>query len=151
MKIAVIRGEYLTKWEMQGYEPMLHPAEVVTFGSKLTPFSLETLRLPLRQLLCLDPYINRSRVLRGSVGYALGRRVGRQLLFGLEQELAGFDIAHSVETFNGFTYQAARAKKAGRPKLIMSCFETIPFLHESERPMQGLSVMSTNMRISSWR
>ena len=137
MKIAVIRGEYLTKWEMQGYEPMLDRAEVVTFGSKLTPFSLETLRLPLRQLLCLDPYINRSRVLRGSVGYALGRRVGRQLLLGLEQELAGFDIAHSVETFNGFTYQAARAKKAGRPKLIMSCFETIPFLHESERPMQG--------------
>jgi len=139
MKIAVVRGQYLTKWEMQNFEPLTEHAEVTAFGSRLAPFALDTLRMPVERLLCVDPYINRSRVLRGSLGYALGRYVGRQYLLGLESALAGFDVVHAAETFNGFTYQAVQAAHGHhrrKLRLVTSCYETIPFLHEEERPMR---------------
>lgn len=119
MRVAVVRGELLTTWEMQNYEPLgERGVEITAFGSTLSPFSLDTLQLSMRRLLCIDPYVNRSRILRGTLGFGMGRYVGRQFLVGLENALAPFDIAHTVETHNGFVYQAARAKQRHKIKLV---------------------------------
>ncbi len=70
MRVAVARGELLTTWEMQNYEPLgERGVEITAFGSTLSPFSLDTLQLSMRRLLCIDPYVNRSRILRGTLGY----------------------------------------------------------------------------------
>ncbi len=136
MKVALIRGEFLNKWEMQNFEPLVEWADVTAFGGTLSSFSLDTLQIPVKRLLSIDPYVNRSRVLRGSVGWGMGRTIGRQFLIGLEDALEAYDIAHTAETFHGFAYQAVQAKRRHRMKVVTTCYETIPFLHEEETPMR---------------
>ena len=138
MKVAIVRGEYLTKWEMQCYEPLAERLNVTAFASSRTLYPIDSLQLPVRRLPGIDPYVNRSPILSKTVGRSLGLHIGRDYLIGLERALADFDISHTLETFLGFTFQAAQAQKRYGAKLVSTCWETIPFLHEEEPPMRRM-------------
>jgi glycosyltransferase involved in cell wall biosynthesis len=58
-------------------------------------------------------------------------------MFGLEKELRGEDILHAAETYNGYSYQCARVRKAGGKKLVLTVWENIPF--QSVRTFKGLT------------
>jgi len=52
-------------------------------------------------------------------------------LFGLENKLEGFDIAHCADTFYAFTHQCINAKKVRKVKAVVaSIYENIPFNNE---------------------
>jgi len=125
MKIAIVRGKYLNKYEMQYYEPLARKHKLVGFGS-LSPihdkFAFPVVKLPSPMDLPNFPYkmpiLNRLFV-------------DAQYLLGLEGKLRGFDIAHSAETYMHFTQQCLNAKKKGYvKKVVATVSENIPFANE---------------------
>jgi glycosyltransferase involved in cell wall biosynthesis len=126
MKVAVIRGTYTTKFELQNYDPLLKKHNLTAFTG-LNPinkdFEIKTKKLfspvDLPDFPYKMPILNRLCLGDG------------MYLFGLEKNLAGFDIAHVRETYFHFTQQALNAKNKGLVKAVVStCSETIPFNHE---------------------
>jgi len=134
MKIAIIRGRHLNKWEMQNYEPLTSRADVTAFASKQSLYPLDDLHLPVMRLPSVDQRLDRSPILRATLGWPIWRRLDHEHLIGLESTLQSYDIAHGAETYFKFTWQAAQAQTRHGVKLVTTCWETIPFAH-SDTPV----------------
>jgi glycosyltransferase involved in cell wall biosynthesis len=52
-------------------------------------------------------------------------------MYGLVDELAEFDLVHTIETFQGFSEQAIEAKKKHGCNVVCTVFENIPYFAES--------------------
>lgn len=131
-KIAIVRGKFLSKYEMQTYEPLVSDFDITAFGS-LKPFQDEfkfpTIKLmspmDLPQFPYKMPIIN--RIFKDG-----------HVLFGLEDKLKGFDLVHSAETYFYYTQQALNAKKKGNvKKVITTVLDNIPFNNEGIRGRKG--------------
>jgi len=125
MKVAVVRGKYLNRFEMQNYASLTGQFDVVGFAS-LFPihsdvgFSVKKLASPmdLPDFPFKLAFLNRAMV-------------DAMYLFGLERKLQGFDLTCVRETYFHFTQQALNAKQKGLvKKVIVTCSETIPFNHQ---------------------
>jgi len=127
MKVAIIRGSYLNKYEMQNYQPLVDKYEITAFSGlnpihQKFPFAVEKLFSPvdLPDFPYKMPFLNRL-----FLGDAM-------CLFGLQKRLKEFDIVHTRETYFHFTNQVLKAKKKGFvKKVVCTCSETIPFNHET--------------------
>ncbi|OGG09144.1 hypothetical protein A2154_03760 [Candidatus Gottesmanbacteria bacterium RBG_16_43_7] len=124
-KIAIIRGKFLNKYEMQFYEPLRNQFDITAFGSlsayhrqfkfpaELLPSPMDLPDFPFRL-----PLLNRLFV-------------DAHYLLGLERKLIGFDLVHSAETYYRYTQQALNAKRSGYvKKVIATVLENIPFNNE---------------------
>jgi glycosyltransferase involved in cell wall biosynthesis len=125
MKVAVVRGKFLNRYEMQFYEPLAKEFEITAFGS-LNPFHesfvFPVVKLPSPMDIPEFPY--KMPVLNRLF-------IDAQYLYGLENKLQGFDIVHSAETYYRYTQQALNAKKKGYvKKVIATVLENIPFNNE---------------------
>lgn len=125
MKIAVVRGKYLNRYEMQYYEPLAKKHQLIGFAS-LKPFhdqfTFPVVKLPspmdLPNFPFKMPILNRLFI-------------DAQYLYGLETNLKGFDLVHTAETYLNFTHQALCAKKKGDvKKVVATVSENIPFANE---------------------
>jgi len=125
MKIAIVRGKFLNRYEMQFFEPLVENFDITAFGS-LKPyhdkFAFPVVKLPSPLDLPDFPYkmpvFNRLLV-------------DAHYLWGLEEKLKGFDIVHSAETYFHYTQQCLDAKKKGYvKKVIATALENIPFNNE---------------------
>lgn len=125
MKVAIVRGKYLNKYEMQFYEPLAKRYQITAFGSKTCyhdqlDFPVVKLASPmdLPTFPFKTPILNRLMI-------------DAQYLLGLENQLDGFDIVHTAETYLHFTHQCLQAKKQGQvKKVVATVFENIPFANE---------------------
>lgn len=127
-KVALIRGQFLNQFDLQSYEPLKEKYDFTAFGSKhpihqRVPF--ETVLLPsftdLPSFPKKMPLLNRLTV-------------DANYLFGLEEKLKGFDIAHTAETYYHYTQQAIRAKEKGYVKrVVTTVWENIPHNNEGIR------------------
>jgi glycosyltransferase involved in cell wall biosynthesis len=124
-KIAIVRGKFLNKFEMQSFEPLHTKFDMTAFGS-LTPFqdnfAFPTVKLPspmdLPEVPLKMPVINRLFI-------------DAHYLYGLEEKLKGFDIAHSAETYYRYTQQCLDAKRKGYvKKVVVTVLENIVFNNE---------------------
>jgi alpha-maltose-1-phosphate synthase len=121
-RVAVLRGEWLNPFELQSYVPLVGTYDVFGIGARDGYYQLSSPRFPIVRLHSLG----RSRVARR----VLGDRSAR--LLGLERVLAGCAIVHSAETFLPISEQAAEARTRRGFKLILTCWENIPFLHDDD-------------------
>ncbi len=125
IKIAVVRGKFLNKYELQFYEPLVSCYQLLGVGSLTCfhdQFNFPVVKLPspvdLPDFPLKMPILNRLLI-------------DAHYLFGLEKVLRGFSIAHSAETYYHFTLQCLNAKKKGViSKVVVSVFENIPFAAE---------------------
>ncbi len=132
MRVAIIRGPYLNKIEMQNYESLLGSCDLTAYYcvDTLRPSeSLKDIKIPMKRLRSLEGVMGyqASRVLRfplGFIGY-------RHHMIGLEKELKSYDIAHPIETYHAFSYQCIRAKMKCGIKVVVTCWENIPFFNET--------------------
>lgn len=124
-KVAIVRGKFLNRYEMQFFEPLTATYDITAFGS-LTPFhdtfAFPVVKLPspmdLPEIPYKMPILNRLYT-------------DAQYLFGLEERLKGFDLVHTAETYFRYTQQCLDAKKRGYvKKVIATVLETIPFNNE---------------------
>ena len=124
-KLAIVRGKFLNAYEMQIFEPLIKKYDITAFGSKTSYHN--TFAFPSKQLWSpMDlpessfklPLINRMFI-------------DGHYLFGLEQNVKGFDIIHTAETYYHYTQQALNAKKKGYvKKVVATVLENIPFNNE---------------------
>jgi glycosyltransferase involved in cell wall biosynthesis len=125
MKVAVVRGKFLNKYEMQFFEPLADRFDITAFGSKTSfhdQFKFPVVKLPSPMDLPDFPY--KMPVLNRLF-------VDAHYLFGLETKLKGFDLVHTAETYFHYTQQCLNAKRKGYVgKVIATVLETIPFNNE---------------------
>lgn len=121
-KLAIVRGKFLNKYEMQMYEPLVDRYDIVAFGSLTSyhdRFAFSVVKLPSPMDIPDFPYkmpiLNRLFV-------------DAHYLLGLEQKLKGFDIIHTAETYFHYTQQCLNAR--GNAKVVATVLENIPFNNE---------------------
>jgi glycosyltransferase involved in cell wall biosynthesis len=133
MKIAVVRGKFLNKYEMQFFEHLAGSPpggeagfDITAFGSLTSyhdQFRFPVVKLPSPMDLPNFPYkmplLNRLCI-------------DAHYLLGLEGRLKGFDLVHTAETYFHYTQQCLNAKKKGYvKKVIATVLENIPFNNEA--------------------
>ena len=127
MKIAIVRGDFASPSELQNFKPLSKKHQLVLFTgyrpvNDLSSLSwLKIVKLPSPVDLNIGPI---ARYLM-----AITNRLftDAHVLFGLEEKLSGFDIAHCAETYYSYTQQCIRAKKLGYVKKVVSTvWENIP-------------------------
>ncbi|MBI5619983.1 glycosyltransferase, partial [Candidatus Gottesmanbacteria bacterium] len=124
-KVAIVRGKFLNRYEMQFFEPLVERFDITAFGS-LTPyhdrFAFPVVKLPSPMDLPDFPY--KMSVLNRLF-------VDAHYLWGLEEKLKGFDLVHTAETYFHYTQQCLNAKKKGYvKKVIATVLENIPYNNE---------------------
>ncbi len=127
VRVAVIRGSYLNKFEMQTYEHLVKDFDITAFCLRGNNFSLRDIRLPIEKLWGLDAFV--PKFLRRYYHFAFGHILETtQPMLGLDKRLKGFDIVHSWDLCFYHTYQAAKLKKKYGYKLVLTTAENVPFL-----------------------
>lgn len=128
MTIALIRGRFLAEYECRVMSHLSKKHQVTVFSSLHPHFP--TPSFPLVKLfsptdLPFGPF--------GRLKMPILNRifVDAHHLFGLENSIAGFDIAYCAETYYGFVQQCLNAKKQGKVKKVISLvWENIAFNNE---------------------
>ena len=143
MKIAIIRGQNLNKFEMQNYEPLARKYSITVYATYNHSFEIERINLPLKKLHCPEEFTKYLpfplRYPLRAITYKLGYNIH---MFGLGKELRNKDIAHVAETSNGYSYQAIKAKEKYGIKVVVTVWENIPF-----RPVAPLHGFLDNNRL----
>lgn len=135
-RVAIVRGRYLNRFELQSFEPLLPHYDQVGFASLTSihrqfPIPVHYLPSPVDAAFVLAKFHIPPRISLGLLNRVF---VDAQYLWGLEKELKGFDIAHTADTFYHFTQQALNAKQKGYiKKVVATVWENIPYNHESIR------------------
>jgi len=144
MKIALVRGKHLNPFEMQSYYAMPRDAHLTAFGSRTSmhahyPFTVRRLWSPADITFS-------NRYAMGILNRIL---VDAHYLWGLEEKLRGFDIAHTADTYYGFTWQCLQAKRKGYvKKVVATVWENIPFSNEGiggRRERKQLALQEVDM------
>ncbi len=126
MKIAIVRGPGLSKWEMQIYEPLSDWFEICGIGSTQPVNDISRITFPIKQLVCPLQFIG---FLPFIIPVSFRVSGDTQWLMGFDQAVNGVDLIHAVELRNAYSYQAVRAKKKGLVKAVtLSVYENIPFV-----------------------
>ncbi len=133
LKVALVRGRHLNKYEMQSYEPLADKYQVTGFGS-LTAYH-DNFSFPVIKLLSPIDILSLTNRLKISQRLTLGLLnrlfIDSQYLLGLEGQLKGYDIAHTADTYYHFTHQCIIAKRKGCvKKVVATAWENIPFNNE---------------------
>jgi len=131
MKIAIVRGQYLNKFEMQNIAPLENKYDIIAYTTHSNIFDTRNVGIPLKKLYSIESI---SRL-----AYGLVRRGSEKLLcrfglenyiFGLEKELHGCDIVHTAETSTRYSYQVIKLKKKIGFKVVATVWENIPYREE---------------------
>ncbi len=132
IKVGLIRGAYLSQFEMQTYEHLVDRVDLEAYHIRINRFATGIIKVPVKELRCIDdPFAMASGKLGFYFDLFLQAWNGQDYYhFGLEKVLASRDIAHTMETFNAFSYQALRAKQVYGTKLVVTVWENRPFAAE---------------------
>lgn len=137
MKVAIVRGSNLNPYEMQSYEPLMGEHEITGFCSYKNNYEINTIKFPIKKMHTTEEYYERLPWPVRSLAYGALLPYGMNYhMFGLEKQLECMDILHAAETYNGYSYQAARIRNARKKKLVLTVWENIPF--GSIRSLKGL-------------
>lgn len=132
MKIAIVRGDFASPWELQNFRYLTERHKLTLFTG-LQPVAdiskldwLEVVKLP-------SPVdLNFGQVSRFTMALLNRIFVDAHYLLGLEKRLKGFDVVHCAETYYSYTQQGIQAKKLGYVKKVVSTvWENIPFNNEN--------------------
>jgi glycosyltransferase involved in cell wall biosynthesis len=147
LKIALVRGNNLNRFEMQSYEPLSARHDVTGYASYMNKFETGGIGFPVKRLHTAEERYNFLPAPLKGLLYGLSLpHGGNERMAGLENELDGKDIVHTAETFNGYSYQAARFKAGRKGRLALTVWENIPFL--STHLFRGFDGVSETMRRS---
>ncbi|RDI74302.1 Glycosyltransferase [Gaiella occulta] len=126
-RVVVLRGHSANPWELRPWELLADRFDVVVgvTGSNAYDLSAGNVqRLPVRAL--------RDRLPAGRIGDLAVLALGDRYL-GLEEALAGAAIVHSAELGVWFSGQPAALKRKLGYRLVLTVWETIPFLDTYRR------------------
>jgi glycosyltransferase involved in cell wall biosynthesis len=121
-RVVVVRGHQANSWHLRPWRHLLDRFEIVVPVTRRGWFDTASLELATRPAVAL-----RDLLPRGRIGHALSRVPGDRYLRAREV-LAGADIVHSQDLGFWYSMQAAKYKRDLGYKLVLTVWETIPFL-----------------------
>jgi glycosyltransferase involved in cell wall biosynthesis len=123
-RVVIVRGHQANPWELRPWEqPAIAERFAVTYlRSRRGWFDTASLTLESRRTWTL-----RDLLPPGALGDLAVRIPGDRYL-GLEAALRGADIVHAQELGYWYSMQAARLKRRLNFRLVLTVWETIPFL-----------------------
>jgi alpha-maltose-1-phosphate synthase len=130
-RVALLRGADLNPYEMQAYEPLLGEFDLLAVGRRQGRHETDLIGIPIHLLAS----VSQHRHLSGMWRRARARNIANgdpDRLFGLSRLVRGFDILHTAETAISLSEQAAELVTAGQAKLVLTCWETIPFRFDDD-------------------
>lgn len=128
MRVAILRGHTVNEWEMQLYEPLNGKVDLTIFVPENNRFDVTNINI---KKICMK----HSReiieaVFNISKAYERFRKNKHSksdfFYHTLRRYLRGFDIVH-VNDFTRAAYTAAALKQSLGYKLILSCWENVPY------------------------
>ena len=122
MKVLVVRGHQANPWELRPWELLPERFEVTYLETGSGWFSTSGVDLPARRARAM-----RDVLPGGRVGDLLVRLPGDRYLKPREA-FAGFDVIHAQELGYWYSAQAARAKAELGHRLVLTVWETLPFM-----------------------
>lgn len=127
IKVALVRGKYLNNFEGQNYIFKGKAIELVGISS-LRPIHTN-FAFPIIKLPSFADITGGGRAVKIISNRAFG---DSQVLFGLGKYASKFDIFHTADPHYYYSYQLAKLRSENKiKKLIVTCWETIPFNNES--------------------
>ncbi len=132
VKVALVRGNSLAKFELQYYEQLIEKFEINAICSLLNPFPLNNIKIPIKRLLTvydfeiLFPKFLKMRKIYQRIFYY---ELFWQKMFGLEKLLKNYDIIHSSDIEYFYTYQSAKAKLKYGKRFVFTQWQNIPFAY----------------------
>lgn len=121
-RVVLLRGHSANPWDLGPWELLAADYDVSVLVSGSNLHDLGGLSLERRRVRTPRDVLPPGRA-AGAVAYALGERY-----LGLADALAGAAIVHSAEIGTWFSAQAARAKPRLGFRLVLTVWETIPWL-----------------------
>lgn len=121
-RVVVLRGHQTNPWELRPWELIGDRYDVAYLSSARSWFDTSGLTLPAVPARTL-----RGLLPRGPLG-DLATRVPGDRYLGLRERLAGADVVHAQELGYWYSAQAARLKPRLGFKLVLTVWETLPFL-----------------------
>jgi glycosyltransferase involved in cell wall biosynthesis len=119
MKIAIVRGDFLSGWEIPNFLPLTKNNEVTLFVSH---YPMQNVNIPpvfkVKKLWSAFD-LNFGKISRYKLAFLNRLLVDAHIMYGLEEALKGYDIAYTAETFYGFTWQCLEAKRRGYVKRVL--------------------------------
>ncbi len=132
MRVALLRGDSLNRYEMQSYAPLLDVWELVAFTSYDNPFDLDDIKIPIQRVHATTELLRFfPSVVRRYADFTIRHVLELHAPFiNLGKHLKGFDIIHSADAHYYYSYQAIQAKRRFGCKVVITQWENIPFLFE---------------------
>lgn len=124
--VAFVRGAALNPFETQVFGA-LRGHDVRAIGQDPANYEVGLVPVPVTLLRPMVP--KRAASIAGRLGLSGLARLPERLR-GLENALDGADIVHAAETFIPFSQQAAEIAGRSGAKLVLTCWENIPFLYD---------------------
>ena len=121
-RVVVLRGHQANPWELRPWELLDERYDVRFLRSARNWFDADQIDLPAERARTL-----RSLLPSGRVGDLAVRLPGDRYL-GLAEHLGGADIVHAQELGYWYSAQAARLKKRLGFRLVLTVWETLPFV-----------------------
>jgi len=121
-RILLLRGQYANPWDLRPWSELPERFDVACLVSRKNVYATHDIpleRVSVRTVRDLLP--------RGTVGDVVAGLAGDRYL-GIDHELARADIVHASELSFWFAGEAARLKSRFDYKLVLTAWETIPFL-----------------------
>lgn len=126
----MLRGHHANPWDLRPWELLGDRFDVSALVTGSNEFSTDGLALPL-----VPVGARRDRLPPGRFGRALAYAVGDRYR-SLESALAGADIVHAAELHTWFSAQAAALRERLGFRLVLTVWETIPFLETYRWPRE---------------
>lgn len=121
-RVIVVRGHQTNPWELRPWENIRDRYDVAYLSSQRSRFDTGGLRLAAVPTPTLRGVLPRGRL--GDIAV----RVPGDRYLGLARRLAGADIVHAQELGYWYSMQAAHLKPRLGFRLVLTVWETLPFL-----------------------
>ena len=121
-RVVILRGHLVNPWELRPWKLLPDRFDVSCLVTGSNTFDVSDVPVQLTRVRALRDFLPRGRI--GDL--AMGASGDRYL--GLDDELAGVDIVHSAELSFWFAAEAARLRRRHGFRLVLTVWETLPFL-----------------------
>lgn len=128
-QVVVLRGHLANPWDLRPWQDIAHSFDVTCLVARSNLYDLSGLALPQCRVRMVSDILPPGRLRN----FAARTPVNRYL--PLARHLDGAGIVHSVELSPWFSFQAAELKARLGFKLVLTVWETIPFLETYRDPL----------------
>jgi glycosyltransferase involved in cell wall biosynthesis len=121
-RVVLLRGYSANPWDLQPWRLLADRFDVTVLVPGANEFDADAIGLPVVPVRATRDRLPSGRAMR-ALSYAVGDRYAN-----LDESLAGAEIVHSADLATWFSAQAAGLRTRLGFRLVLTVWETIPFL-----------------------